>query len=308
MSRLGHSVLGSSQGSIINESSATVLAQAGTDLGNISDISGSVNIDLNSTLQLQGNGTANGNAEENDADDVARFVIFENFFELNQEFSKANQTFDLVQNFDRVCEEHLLSSKAMLDSKVRPDNETAYLNKFSSLTRLERNTWRLLGALYQDRLQNSAGGEEETANLSVEAMEVEEDLHLRLSDFELAERAMKRNAILREMQIVLDWLESVYDEEPLDKVEFYSDGPVYWENTLHALKVSSKGTNTRTSLSLSKGRTYCNQMDPDAAIRTGMPLHDLDKEDENRLFLHIYKLIRAGQLQEGKDIAERLGA
>jgi nuclear pore complex protein Nup107 len=48
-------------------------------------------------------------------------------------------------------------------------------------------------------------------------------------------------------------------------------------------------------------------MDPDAAIRTKKPLHDDDKEDESRLFRYIFHLLRAGQLNEGKALAVRLG-
>lgn len=58
---------------------------------------------------------------------------------------------------------------------------------------------------------------------------------------------------------------------------------------------------------MNRGRTYCTSMDPDASIRTGQPLHDLDHEDEGRLFHHIYRLVRAGLMQDAKAIAERLG-
>lgn len=77
-------------------------------------------------------------------------------------------------------------------------------------------------------------------------MEIEEDLRLRLSDHELVERAMERNRVLREMQIVIDWLESVADEDlpNAEKVDFYSDGPHYWENTLHRLKLAKKNQHT----------------------------------------------------------------
>ena len=308
VSHMSHSMLGtSSQASFLNESSITALNPTGTDFCNVSDF-GSVNLNLNTTLQLPADNANNTDVggDESDGDDMARLAIFESFFELNQRLAKTSETFDLLQQFDQTCEDNLFASKEMLESKVRPDNETSYLTKFSSLIRLERNSWRLLHALYSDRQLNQTGGEK-VANLSleVENMEIDEDLRLRLSDHELAERALERNSMLREMQLVIDWLESVCDEESLDKVEFYSDGPNYWENTLHSLKSVAKSKGT--PLSLGKGRNYCNQMDPDASIRTGMPLHDLDKEDENRLFHYLYKLIRAGQLQEGKEVAERLG-
>ena len=49
-------------------------------------------------------------------------------------------------------------------------------------------------------------------------------------------------------------------------------------------------------------------MDPDGPIRTKQPLHDLDVEDESRLYRYIFQLLRAGQLEEAKDVAQRLGS
>ncbi|KAI2807220.1 hypothetical protein BLOT_009182 [Blomia tropicalis] len=303
VSKLSHSIYGASQNSILNESSATVMNRNNSDLGNVSDIC-SVNLNISSMVQLATEGT-NKN-DEIDNEDIARFVIFESFFELNQRFVKAPEIFDLLEQFDETCEENMLASKQMLESKVRTDNEVSYLNKFSSLIRLERNSWRLLKVLYNDRLLNQIAQDKLNVD-DGENMEIEEDIRLRLTDMELIERAFERNSLLREMQIVIDWLESVYDEESLDKIQFYSDGPMYWENTLHSLKIDTKNNIKGTSLSIGKGRQYCTEMDPDASIRTGMPLHDLDKEDENRLFHYIYRLIRSGHLAEGKEIAEKLG-
>jgi hypothetical protein len=58
---------------------------------------------------------------------------------------------------------------------------------------------------------------------------------------------------------------------------------------------------------LATDRKLCPNMDPDAPIRTRLSLHDLDVEDENRLFRYIFQLLRAGQLPDAKDIAQRLG-
>ncbi|OTF77521.1 nuclear pore complex protein Nup107-like protein, partial [Euroglyphus maynei] len=150
-------------------------------------------------------------------------------------------------------------------------------------------------------------------------MEIEEDMRLRLNDSELVERVMEKNSMLREMQIIIDWLESMYDgndddessSTTLEKMQFYSDGPAYWENTLHQLKLSSKQQQQRsmfmTDTMGKNSRILCQEMDPDAPIRNGQPLHDLDKEDENRLFHHLFRLIRSGRLPEVKEIAERFG-
>lgn len=68
---------------------------------------------------------------------------------------------------------------------------------------------------------------------------------------------------------------------------------------MHALK--TKAQNYATD------RQLCDQLDPDGPIRTKRPLHDLDVEDEARLYRYIFQLLRAGQLEDGKDVAQRLG-
>lgn len=79
-------------------------------------------------------------------------------------------------------------------------------------------------------------------------------------------------------------------------------GPYAWENTLHQLKNKKK-----SGINYGKVRDLCPSMDPDASIRTKKPLADEDKEDENRLFRHIFNLLRAGQLDRGKEAAQKLG-
>ena len=48
------------------------------------------------------------------------------------------------------------------------------------------------------------------------------------------------------------------------------------------------------------GRTYAVTLlqDPDAPVRQGRYLDDLDKEDEQRLLQHLFMCIRAGQLDK----------
>lgn len=48
-------------------------------------------------------------------------------------------------------------------------------------------------------------------------------------------------------------------------------------------------------------------MDPDAPTRVRKLLHDLDKEDEQRLLKFIFKHMRAGQLDVGQELAQKLG-
>lgn len=271
-------------------------------------------LNLSNTLQLP-----TTNTDSNDLiteDEMARLVIFESFFELNQKFIQQQpeyNLFDLMKEFQLICEDNLLVYEQLLDNKTQPENQLSYFIKFSNLIRLERNIWCLLKSLLIDRFSNNQQHQQpgDINNRNTD-MEIEEDMRLRLNDSELIERALQRNSMFREMQIVIDWLESVnVDEEngSLEKIHFYSDGPGYWENTLHNLKISSnqQRIGANSSILTKNARNLCTEMDPDGPIRNGQILHDLDKEDENRLFHYLFKLVRSGRLPESKVIAERFG-
>ena len=51
----------------------------------------------------------------------------------------------------------------------------------------------------------------------------------------------------------------------------------------------------------------CSSLDSDAPIREKRPVHHLDKEDDDRLYRQIFRLVRSGQFDEGKRLAERQG-
>nr|XP_027200946.1 nuclear pore complex protein Nup107-like [Dermatophagoides pteronyssinus] len=302
----------------------------------------------NATIQYSQNNLDDQHITE---DEMARLAIFESFFELNQKYlppldlqhspsqHSTTNVFTMMDLFQQTCDDNLLVTQRLLENKNQhSEYQLNYLNKFCQLIRLERNIWCLLKVLLGDRCtatmitnnnhqrnllaaanNNSGFGELNNQSIMDMEMEIEEDMRLRLNDSELVERAMEKNSMLREMQIIIDWLESMYEDEEeksMEKMDFYSDGPAYWENTLHQLKISSKQQQQQrssmfmTAASLGTGknsRILCQEMDPDAPIRNGQPLHDLDKEDENRLFHHLFKLIRSGRLPEGKEIAERFG-
>ena len=124
----------------------------------------------------------------------------------------------------------------------------------------------------------------------------------KMSDKDVIDLLFEKDSTIRVMQLVIDWLEKnerddMDSEQYSDKIEFYSEGPHCWENTLHQNKIRS----------MRGEKSKCLDMDPDACIRTNVQLNDLDKEDENRLTKHIFKYLRAGRLEVGKSIAEKLG-
>ncbi|KAF7492808.1 Nuclear pore complex protein [Sarcoptes scabiei] len=279
-----------------------------------SPVVNNLNFPTNDTLLLSSNDDVNEPVITED--DMARLLIFESFYELNQKFmheDSSEKTFKLIEEFEQTCNDNLLVTKRLIENKNHPQKEIEHLNKFLELIRLERNIWCLLKALLTDRLSNENNSQKSnTENDSdrIIDMDIEEDMQLRLSDSELVARCFERNSMLREMQIVIDWLESVYDDDDatLEKMDFFSDETICWENTLHQLKIESNRKQTiRSGLISMQNPNLCKQMDPDAPIRNDQSLHDLDKEDENRLFHHLFKLIRSGKLSAAKSVAEKFG-
>lgn len=124
----------------------------------------------------------------------------------------------------------------------------------------------------------------------------------RISDKILIDSIYERDIVARQMQLVTDWLEQnerddMEFERYCEKIEF--QGPHCWENTLHHLKIKTKSPLSHDNL--------CLEMDFDAPIRSELSLHDLDKDDENRLMRHILRYMRAGKLDTAIEIAEKLG-
>lgn len=225
-----------------------------------------------------------------------RLQIYQAFFEhiRNANITSLDDVLELAEVFDDKCEQNYIVAAEINSKSVRPMEEKKYYSKFSQLLRLERDTWRLFRAILGDRIYAKATADDNDFDDDLD------DLKLALSDKELVDRAMTRVSSIREMQVVIDWLESIYEEvTESDKTNMLNlNGPHYWENTLYELKQDNRPNGARK---------LCPQMDPDASIRTGFPLHDIDRDDENRLFHFIFKLIRGGRLMEGKEIAEKWG-
>ncbi|CAG2104167.1 unnamed protein product [Medioppia subpectinata] len=224
------------------------------------------------------------------AEEDSSLTLYHQFFEANQKYSESeDNVFEMLTEFELLCCDHLIVTSNLMKSRVRHSVESKDMTKLENLFRLERNSWRVFRAMFEDRLKNDANNDEMT------------DISVALSDKTFVDRLFEREPRLREMQLVVDWLErnQLDDNEEVskDRIQFYSEGPYYWENTLHALKTQLNDNERKT----------CPAMDPDAAIRSRLPLNDLDVEDESRLFRYIFQLLRSGQLPDAKDIAQRLG-
>ena len=151
----------------------------------------------------------------------------------------------------------------------------------------ERNTWRLMGKLYNDRLVTSL---KDCSDLLPP---------VKNSERQVVQRLFQANADIRQTLIVVEWLErnakSQEEEVLTNQMQLFSEGGVTWENTLAALQRGTAGPNMVAEL------------DPDAPGRTGRQLHSLDQEEETRLIKTLFGFVRCGLLEDGQDLCIKVG-
>uniref|UniRef100_A0A4X2MD81 Nuclear pore complex protein n=1 Tax=Vombatus ursinus TaxID=29139 RepID=A0A4X2MD81_VOMUR len=200
--------------------------------------------------------------------------------------------FELVEEYEHICD-----SQVNILGKI-VSRATPGLQKFSKtasvlwLLQQEMVTWRLLSSLYRDRIQSVL--EEENAF---------EIASLNASEKTIVDTLFQRDSLIRQSQLVVDWLESIAKDDIgdfSDNIEFYAKS-VYWENTLHTLK------QRQLIPHVGSVRPLVTELDPDAPIRQKMPLDDLDREDDNRLLKYLFTLIRSGMTEEAQRLCKRCG-
>lgn len=227
---------------------------------------------------------------EDDPGEAASMSMFSDFL---QSFLKHSSMtiFELVEEYENICANQVNILNKMVT------RATPGLQKFSKtssmlwLLQQEMVTWRLLASLYRDRIQSALEDENMFAIASLNA-----------SEKAVVESLFQRDSLVRQSQLVVDWLESIAKDEIgdfSDNIEFYAKS-VYWENTLHSLR--QRQVSFRESV-----RPLVTELDPDAPIRQKMPLDDLDREDEIRLLKYLFTLIRAGMTEEAQRLCKRCG-
>lgn len=185
----------------------------------------------------------------------------------------------VVESYAEQCAELHTTLKAMLPSVRHSKTLSQQIHTACANTTHERYTWKLIGAIYQNKLNDASMVEE-----------------LGEGDANVISALYSRDETIRHAQVVLDWLQCNSAELIPDlptKVGYFS-GKVSWENTFHSL---CNGSTKKTVSS----------MDPDAPIREGKPLSELDAEDQDRLIKHVFALVRAGQVEEAQALCISAG-
>ncbi|XP_065218253.1 nuclear pore complex protein Nup107 [Planococcus citri] len=191
------------------------------------------------------------------------------FLEIVEVYNSREQVFDMMSTFFNTC-----SDFAQCSANLRSQDKIWLEN--------EKNTWRLMYALYENRLHY-----------------VNEDLCVNLdNDLDIMKNLFQNNDSMRECQLVVDWLEECAavrtDRNGQPKMSHFTDKTVVWENTLQQLQIRN--------VAYSSQRALVTAMDPDAPQRQKKQIHDLDEEDETRLLEQIFLEIRCGRLNKAVEI------
>ncbi|CAL8386610.1 unnamed protein product [Boreogadus saida] len=197
----------------------------------------------------------------------------------------SSAVFDLLEDYHNLC----LDKVEVLQKVVQRTGASSRTAGVRWILQQESSTWRLMTSLYRDRVQSAL---EEDIDMTVASQ----------SEKLVVEQLFQRDAVIRQGQLVVDWLESIAKDQIgdfSDNIEFYAKN-VCWENTLHALKLRRKGS---VGLSI----PLVTELDPDAPLRQQRPLANLDREDDTRLLKNLLTLIRAGMTEEAQRLCKRCG-
>ncbi|KAJ8402438.1 hypothetical protein AAFF_G00369270 [Aldrovandia affinis] len=232
--------------------------------------------------------------KEEDPGEAAAVSLFPEFLQSYLRHS-SSAVFDLIEEYEAICQDKVGTLQRLVQRSRQATPGQQKFSKTSSvrwLLQQEMVTWRLVTSLYRDRNQTALDNDI--------MMDVATTCE---SEQAVVKRLFQRHAVVRQSQLVVDWLESIAKDEVgdfSDNIEFHSKS-VCWENTLHTLKqrrsVSSTGFN----------RPLVTELDPDAPIRQKRPLADLDREDDARLLKYLFALVRAGMMDEAQRLCKRCG-
>ncbi|KAL1433228.1 hypothetical protein MTO96_012813 [Rhipicephalus appendiculatus] len=227
---------------------------------------------------------------------VATAGIYTDFMEAYKAHRSSQDAITLIEKYVNLCDSYLAKVRKVTESMVSRKGEQVWIEAMACQTLLaeERNTWMLTGALLRDRLKAGEFMEQSSDDT------IFVDRTREASDREVVDALMARDSFARQAQLVVDWLESCAAHQrgmgnDDDRLQYFTDGGCAWENTLHHLQSRASVGSARSS--------YVTELDPDAPSRQRLPIHDLDRDDECRLFRTVFFHLRAGQLQRAQELA-----
>ncbi|XP_036329196.1 nuclear pore complex protein Nup107 [Rhagoletis pomonella] len=215
-------------------------------------------------------------------------LLFPQFLEVLQSRTNDSEVFDTIQDLIQTCagvaDELQRDQRQVANTDKRQEDNAVWLHQ-------EMKTWKLLYALYKDRIMVQAEG----GGMDCEMPP------LGGSEKEVVAQLYACNSTLREYQLMVDWLEACYEQnDSQSQVGHIANRAVGWENTLFQLQ-------NRRDVAFGTGVEIVKSLDPDAPVRERRPLHSLDEEDNLRLSRCIFTEIRQGHIDEAMALCKHSG-
>lgn len=225
--------------------------------------------------------------------------LYTDFQSAMKSYPSPYQAMDLLEAYSNACGQQVKALKKLQKGVTRNQPKLKRTITTKDLMQYELQTWQLIKSLYKDRLETL------TQDESMDSAKQEVYTKVwSLSEQNIASHLFERDSLVRQSQLVIDWLETCAAEEIdtfSDNAKFFVDQPVFWENTLHQLQNMKKG------LRSSRERPTISEMDPDAPHRQQKALDDLDKEDERFFLKNLFWCLRAGKLDMALELCHRCG-
>lgn len=200
--------------------------------------------------------------------------LYLEFLEILQTATTDHNVLEIVNDLARCC-----TDAATVVEELKFKAATSFSDDDDKWLEVEKSTWRLLFVLYQDRL-----AEQNQLDLLYDGM----------SEKLCVTTLFKRESILRESQLVVDWLEFTANERE-NETQPFADNTEGWENTLHQLESAD-------TIVFASSKKLVSSLDPDAPYHEGLSLHDLDAADWKKLNKKVFGLIRCGKLSTAQKV------
>lgn len=205
--------------------------------------------------------------------------LYTEFADIMQGCSGGHEILEITEDLARCCNDALAVIRSLKAKVATGDlSEEKWLEN-------ERNSWRLLYVLYQDRIQ--------AQNQSVEDIEG----NFGHSEKNCVAELFKRESLIRESQLVIDWLERNALEKG-DPILMHTDWTYGWEHTLHQLTAPD-------SIAIGSNIEIIKHIHPDAPHAQHLALHHLDNSNDKKLCQRIFMEIRCGNLEGAQEVCFR---
>ncbi|KAL6070967.1 Nuclear pore complex protein [Balamuthia mandrillaris] len=255
------------------------------------------------------------------------------------------ELFSLLDKFHQLCQRQMQKVEEQLEREYTFPTSSLQKVRYQQMLSLlqgERSTWKLFSILYEDRVlgkhrrarRPSISEEEQDSYFEGSKDEGNDEQEELLfdkpseepgalsSEKQIAGKLLNERHSLRETRLVVSWLEAMADMASTSSRSLFRID-ASWKNTQRTLPSSSNGENTDDTAYLSlfggnsrlpstkrnrdKDNRLVSNLDPDAPTREHKTIHEDDKDAEERMFIALWQLIRAGRMEEAQQLCRDCG-